>query len=178
MCSSDLVLQRTLHLPKNRKDRVSIDYLGALTLSVGVALLLLWVTFADSSFAWVSWQSGLMLGAAVALLAATVWIENHVAEPIIPMRLFRNRTFVLAVIASVSVGVALFGTQVFLSQYMQLARGRTPTESGLLTIPMIVGVFLSSTISGRIITQTGRYKRFMIAGGVDRKSTRLNSSHT
>lgn len=161
-----VVLQRTLHLPKTRKERVSIDYLGALTLSVGVALLLLWVTFADSSFAWVSWQSGLMLGASVALLAATVWIENHVAEPIIPMRLFRNRTFVLAVIASVSVGVALFGTQVLLSQYMQLARGRTPTESGLLTIPMIVGVFLSSTISGRIISQTGRYKRFMIAGGV------------
>ncbi len=161
-----VVLQRTLHLPKNRKNRVSIDYLGALTLSVGVALLLLWVTFADSSFAWVSWQSGLMLGSAVALLAATAWIENHVAEPIIPMRLFRNRTFVLAVIASVSVGVALFGTQVFLSQYMQLARGRTPTESGMLTIPMIVGVFLSSTISGRIISQTGRYKSFMIAGGV------------
>lgn len=111
-----VVLQRTLHLPKARKARVSIDYLGALTLSVGVALLLLWVTFADSSFAWVSWQSGLVLGASVALLAATVWIENHVAEPIIPMRLFRNRTFVLAVIASVSVGVALFGTQVFLSQ--------------------------------------------------------------
>ena len=161
-----VVLQRTLHLPKAKKQRVSIDYMGALTLSAGVALLLLWVTFANSSFAWLSWQTFVMVGASVLLLAATVWIENHVAEPIIPMRLFRNRTFVLAVLASVSVGVGLFGSQVFLSQYMQLARGRTPTESGLLTIPMIVGVFLSSTISGRIISRTGRYKAFMIAGGV------------
>jgi EmrB/QacA subfamily drug resistance transporter len=161
-----IVLQLTLHLPKAKKHRVSIDYMGALTLSAGVALLLLWVTFANSSFAWLSWQTFVMVGISVVLLGATVWIENHVAEPIIPMRLFRNRTFVLAVLASVAVGVGLFGSQVFLSQYMQLARGRTPTESGLLTIPMIIGVFLSSTLSGRIISKTGRYKSFMIAGGI------------
>lgn len=160
------VLQATLHLPRAKRRTVSIDYTGALTLSAGVALLLLWVTFADSSFAWNSWQTYAMVGGAVALLALTVWVENHVAEPIIPMRLFRNGTFVLAVVASVAVGIAIFGSSVFLSQYMQLARGKTPTESGLLTIPMILGLFLASTISGRIITRTGRYKRFMVVGAV------------
>jgi len=161
-----VVLQRTLHLPARTRVAKKIDYLGALTLSFGVALLLLWVTFADSSFAWASWQTAAMVGGAVVLLALFVWIELRVDEPIVPMHLFKNRTFVLAVVASVAVGVALFGSSVFLSQYMQLARGRTPTESGMLTIPMIVGVFLSSTLSGRIISKTGRYKSFMIAGGI------------
>ena len=72
----------------------------------------------------------------------------------------------LAVIASVAVGIAMFGTTVFLSQYMQIARGKSPTESGLLTIPMVVGLFLASTIVGRLVTATGRYKRFMLLGAV------------
>jgi EmrB/QacA subfamily drug resistance transporter len=159
-----IVLQVTLHLPTHKRRAVRIDYLGALTLSAGVALLLLWITFAGSSFAWGSWQTAVMVGAALVLLALTVVVELRADEPIVPMHLFTNRTFVLAVVASVSVGVAMFGSSVFLSQYMQLARGKTPTESGLLTIPMILGLFLTSTFSGRIITKTGRYKGFMIAG--------------
>ena len=159
-----VVLQVTLHLPQLKRRQTQIDYVGALTLSAGVALLLLWVTFADSSFAWNSWQTYAMVGGAVALLALTVRIENRVAEPIIPMHLFKNGTFVLAVVASVAVGIAMFGSSVFLSQYMQLARGKTPTQSGLLTIPMVVGVFLTSTLTGRLISRTGRYKRFMVAG--------------
>ena len=67
-------------------------------------------------------------------------------EPLVPLRLFGDREVVLAVIASVAVGIAMFGTTVFLSQYMQIARGKSPTESGLLTIPMVVGLFLASTI--------------------------------
>lgn len=161
-----IVLQRTLHLPRARRRTVSIDYLGALTLSAGVALLLLWVTFAGSSFDWASWQTAAMVGGALVLLALTVLVELRAAEPIIPLHLFRNSTFVLAVVASISVGVAMFGSSVFLSQYMQLARGKTPTESGLLTIPMIAGLFLTSTVSGRVITRTGRYKAFMVAGAV------------
>ena len=160
------VLQVTLRLPKAKRRTVSIDYVGALLLSAGVALLLLWVTFAGSSFDWASWQTAVMVGGAVVLLALTVWVELRVAEPIIPMHLFKNGTFVLAVVASVAVGIAIFGSSVFLSQYMQLARGKTPTESGLLTIPMIVGLFVTSAVSGRIITRTGRYKAFMIVGGV------------
>ncbi len=161
-----VVLQRTLHLPPLPRRVVKIDYWGAALLSVGIALLLLWVTFAGDKFAWASWQTFAMLGASAVTLAAALWVESRVDEPIIPLGLFRNRTLVLSVVASVAVGIAMFGTSVFLSQYMQLARGKTPTESGLMTIPMIAGVLLSSTISGAIISRTGKYKAFMIWGAV------------
>lgn len=161
-----VVLQRTLHLPAVVRRRVRIDWAGAAGLSVSVTTLLLWITFAGSSFPWLSWQTTVMVGGAALVAVAVVLVEQRAAEPIIPLHLFRNRTVVLTVLASVAVGIALFGTQVFLSQYMQLARGKTPTQSGLLTIPMVVGVFLSSTLSGRAITRTGRYKRVMVVGAV------------
>ncbi|WP_431836197.1 MFS transporter [Cellulomonas sp. Y8] len=161
-----IVLQRTLHLPQMARKVVRIDYWGAALISVGIASLLLWVTFAGDKFDWLSWQTAVMVVGALVVLAIAVLVENKVADPIIPMHLFKNRTVVLSVIASVAVGVAMFGTSVFLSQYMQVARGKTPTQSGLLTIPMILGLFLSSTIAGRFITKYGRYKGFMIAGGV------------
>lgn len=161
-----IVLQRTLHLPARAARKVKIDYAGATLLSVGIATLLLWITFAGTSFDWASWQTAAMLGGSLLALAAAVWVESRASEPIIPLHLFRNRTLVLSVIASIAVGVALFGTSVFLSQYMQLARGKTPTQSGLLTIPMIVGLLVSSTISGQIISRTGKYKKFMVTGAV------------
>ncbi len=159
-----VVLQRTLHLPKAARRVVRIDYWGAGLISAGVSTLLLWVTFAGQDFDWMSWQTALMVGGAVAALVAAVLVERVAPEPIIPLRLFRNRTFVLAVVASVAVGLALFGTAVFLSQYMQVARGKTPTESGLLTVPMIVGTFVASTLFGQLITRFGRYKAIMVTG--------------
>jgi len=159
-----VVLQRTLHLPKVARRVVRIDYWGALLISVGVSTLLLWVTFAGQNFEWMSWQTAVMVGGAVLALVGAVLVERVAAEPIVPLHLFRNRTFVLAVVASVAVGVAMFGTAVFLSQYMQVARGKTPTESGLLTIPMIVGTFIASTLFGQLITRTGRYKTIMVSG--------------
>jgi EmrB/QacA subfamily drug resistance transporter len=159
-----IVLQRTLHLPRLPRKVVKIDYWGAALISVGIATLLLWVTFAGNSYDWMSWQTAVMVIGSLAILAVACVVETKVADPIIPMHLFKNRTLVLSVIASVAVGVAMFGTSVFLSQYMQVARGKTPTQSGLLTIPMILGLFISSTISGRLITKYGRYKGFMVAG--------------
>lgn len=161
-----IVLQITLHLPKAARKVVRIDYWGAALISVGIATLLLWVTFAGTNFDWLSWQTAVMVLGSIAVLAVAVVVETKVADPIIPMHLFKNRTVVLSVVASVAVGVAMFGTSVFLSQYMQVARGKTPTESGLLTIPMILGLFLSSTVAGRLITKYGRYKGFMVAGAV------------
>jgi EmrB/QacA subfamily drug resistance transporter len=159
-----IVLQRTLHLPRLPRKVVKIDYWGAGLISAGIATLLLWVTFAGNSYDWLSWQTAVMVIGSLVLLAVACVVETKVADPIIPMHLFKNRTLVLSVIASVAVGVAMFGTSVFLSQYMQVARGKTPTQSGLLTIPMILGLFISSTISGRLITKYGRYKGFMVAG--------------
>lgn len=161
-----VLLQRTLHLPKRPKTKVTIDYLGIVLISAGVSLLLLWVTFAGKDFDWISVPSMLMVGAAALLLLIAVIVELRVKEPVIPLGLFKNRTFTLSVIASISVGVAMFGTAVFLSQYMQLARGATPTESGLLTIPMMAGVLISSTVIGALVSRRGTWKGFMITGGV------------
>jgi len=161
-----IVLQKTLHLPALAKREVKIDYAGAGLIAVAVALLLLWVTFAGDQFEWLSWQTGAMVGGALLALVVVGFVEKNAAEPIIPLHLFKNRTFVLAVVASASVGVAMFGTAVFLSQYFQLARGKTPTESGLLTIPMVVGTMLAGIVLGRIISNTGRYKAIMVGGAV------------
>lgn len=161
-----VLLQRTLHLPKRPKQKVSIDYAGIVLISAGVSLLLLWVTFAGTDFEWISWPSLVMAGSAAVLLAVAIVVELRVAEPVIPLGLFRNRTFTLSVIASISVGVAMFGTAVFLSQYMQLARGATPTESGLLTIPMMAGILVSSTVIGALVSRRGRWKGFMVTGAV------------
>ncbi|GAB3172474.1 MFS transporter [Micromonospora palomenae] len=82
----------------------------------------------------------------------------------IPPHLFRNRTITLAVVASIAVGVGMFGASVFLGQYFQISRGESPTMSGLMTLPMILGLLVSSTVTGRIITNTGRWKRYLVAG--------------
>ncbi|HEY9521907.1 MAG TPA: MFS transporter, partial [Thermopolyspora sp.] len=85
-------------------------------------------------------------------------------EPILPPRLFRDRTFVLAGTASLLVGVAMFGAMIYLPQYLQIVKGMSPTGSGLMTLPMVLGLFVSSVISGRIVTRTGRWKAFPLAG--------------
>ena len=82
----------------------------------------------------------------------------------IPLRLFRNRTITLAVVASIAVGVGMFGASIFLGQYFQISRGQSPTMSGLMTLPMILGLLVSSTVIGRVISQTGRWKRYLVVG--------------
>lgn len=161
-----ILLQVTLRLPKHPKRKVHVDYLGAVLIAGGVSLLLIWVSLAGKNFEWASWQTALMVGGSIVLLVAAVITELKVPEPIIPMGMFRNRTFTLAVVASISVGVSMFGTAVFLAQYMQLARGATPTQSGLLTIPMMAGLLIASTIFGGIISRRGTWKAIMISGGV------------
>ena len=161
-----VLLQRTLHLPKHPKRTVHIDYFGAVLIAAGVSLLLIWVSLAGKDFEWASVPSFVMVAGAVALLVAAVMVELKVAEPIIPLTMFKNRTFTLAVVASISVGVSLFGTSVFLAQYMQLARGATPTQSGLLTIPMMAGLLIASTIFGGIISRRGTWKAIMVSGSV------------
>jgi EmrB/QacA subfamily drug resistance transporter len=160
-----IVLQRTLHLPVSRR-QVKIDWGGATLITAAASLLLVWVSFAGSRYDWLSWQTGAMVGGAVVLALLFLLVESRVSEPIIPLRLFRNSTMSLAVVASLLVGVALFGATTFLGQYFQLARGETPTKAGLLTLPLIIGLLLASTISGQIITRLGRWKVFLIIGSV------------
>ncbi|SOR77086.1 Multidrug-efflux transporter 3 [Streptomyces chartreusis NRRL 3882] len=112
------LLQRTLHLPTVRRE-AKIDYLGAFLIVAGVCALLIWVTLAGNEFAWASWQTAALTGGGVALLVLAVLVEAKVAEPVIPLGIFRNRTVALTTVASLLVGVAMFGGTVFLSQYFQ-----------------------------------------------------------
>jgi len=159
-----IILQRTLHLPARPKKKVSIDYVGIVLLSIAVSLLLIWVTLAGDSFEWASIETVLMVGGSLIATALFIVVELRSKEPLIPLGLFRNRTFTLSVIASIATGIAMFGASVFLSQYMQLARGATPTEAGLMTIPMIAGLLLSSIGVGALITRFGQWKPYLIVG--------------
>ncbi|MEU1642236.1 MDR family MFS transporter [Micromonospora zamorensis] len=158
-----VVLQKTLHLPVIKR-KAQIDWWGATLITAAVSLLLIWVSLAGGQFAWASWQSAVMVVGALVLGALAIRVETRAAEPMIPPRLFRNRTITLAVVASIAVGVGMFGASVFLGQYFQISRGQSPTMSGLMTLPMILGLLVSSTLSGRIITRTGRWKRFLVIG--------------
>ncbi|WP_344247570.1 MDR family MFS transporter [Actinocorallia libanotica] len=156
------MLHRTLHLEHVRRDDVKIDYLGATLIAAGVSVLLIWITFVGDTFAWLSWQTGAMVGASVLVLALSVWVENRAAQPVVPVRIVKQRTPALAIIGSAAVGMAMFGGAVFLGQYFQIGRGYSPTAAGLLTIPMMLGMMVSSTISGRIISRTGKVKPHIV----------------
>ncbi|MEU7422069.1 MFS transporter [Streptomyces sp. NPDC040750] len=160
-----IVLQKTLHLPVVKRD-VKVDWGGATLIAAAVSLLLVWVTFAGDKYDWISWQTYAMVGGSIVLGALFVLVESKASEPIIPLRLFRNRTITLASLASLFVGIAMFSGTVFFSQYFQLARDKSPTMSGVMTIPMIGGLFVSSTVSGQFITRTGRWKAWLVSGGV------------
>lgn len=161
-----IILQITLNIEQRPKKKAHIDYVGIVLLATSVSLLLIWITNAGSSYDWWSIETLLMAGGALVAAVMFVFIELRSREPLIPLSLFRNRTFTLSVIASIATGIAMFGTSVFLSQYMQMARGATPTEAGLLTLPMIAGLLLTSIVVGQLISRFGHWKPYLIAGGV------------
>ncbi|ADI03541.1 major facilitator superfamily MFS_1 [Streptomyces bingchenggensis BCW-1] len=161
-----VLLQRTLRLPVIRRDDVKVDYLGAALIASGVSVLLIWISFVDSSFAWASWQTAAMVGAALVLLSVALWVEARAAEPIVPLQIIRQRTTVLAILGSLAAGTAMFAASVYLSQYFQVSRGYTATQAGLLTIPMMGGILVSSILAGRLLSRTGNLKPFVIVGSV------------
>ncbi|MEU5654153.1 MDR family MFS transporter [Streptomyces sp. NPDC047737] len=161
-----VLLTRTLHLPEVRREGVKVDYLGATLIAAGVSLLLLWVTFVDNDFGWLSWQTLAMAGGSVVILGAAVVVEARVKEPVVPLHVVRRRDPALAIVASLAVGMAMFGGAVFLGQYFQIGRGNSPTEAGLLTIPLMLGVLVSSTVAGRLVSRTGKVKPYIITGVV------------
>lgn len=160
-----VVIGRTLNLPVVKRE-VKIDYVGATLIAAGVSVLLIWVTLAGKNFAWASATSYELVAAGVVLLGLAIFAETKAKDPVVPLRLFRDRTMTLATLASIAVGVAMFGGAVFLGQYFQIARGYSPTAAGLLTLPMVIGSMLSATISGSLITKFGKWKRFLIVGAI------------
>jgi EmrB/QacA subfamily drug resistance transporter len=152
-----------LHLPRRRREH-RIDYLGAALLGAGVTCIVLLTTWGGTEYPWASAQTaGLSIGALV-LLGVFILVERRAPEPILPLSLFRNSVFALTNAAGFIIGLALFGSIVFLPQYLQIVKGDGATNSGLLLVPMMVGLLITSILSGQLISRTGRYKVWPILG--------------
>lgn len=154
---------RFLRLPVRRREH-KIDYAGAALLVSGVTALLLVTVWGGSEYEWGSPQIIGLGAAAVILLTLFVLQERRAAEPILPLRLFRDRTFTITSATGFIIGLAMFGSIVFLPLFLQAVIGVSPTHSGLLLVPLMAGVLSSSIISGRRISHHGRYKRYPLAG--------------
>lgn len=160
-----IVITKTLRVEPREAQKVRIDYLGIMLLSVAAGFLLVWITNV-SDYGWNSWQTYTMVSIGVVAAILFVVVERRVAEPLIPMDLFRNPTFTLSVLASIAIGVSMFGMSVYLGQYMQISRGFGPTQAGLLTLPMAIGMLGSSTVVGNLVTRFGKWKSFLVVGAV------------
>jgi EmrB/QacA subfamily drug resistance transporter len=149
-----------------RGDRLrhKIDYLGAALLAGGLSAVVLFTSLGGTTYDWGSTPMIVLAVLGVVLLVLFVFAEMRAAEPILPLTLFKNRTFALTSAIGFIIGVALFGSITYLPLYLQIVRGHTPTASGLLLTPLMAGVLITSIGSGAIISKSGRYKAFPIAG--------------
>jgi EmrB/QacA subfamily drug resistance transporter len=159
------LIQKVLKLPRVRRD-TRLDVWGALTITGAATVVMLVLSLGGKEFAWTSpWTCGLAAGA-LALLVLAVLAERAAREPILPPRLFRNRTFVLTASGSLCVGMAIFGVLIYLPQYLQVVKEMSPTASGLMTLPLVAAMFVAATLSGQLVTRTGRWKIYPVAGMV------------
>ncbi|MEV6164228.1 MDR family MFS transporter [Streptomyces sp. NPDC052052] len=158
-----LVIAAVLHIPV-RRTRHTIDYLGTFLIAAVATCLVLVASLGGTTWAWGSSQVIALTALSVLLLIAFVHVERRAAEPVLPLKLFRIRTFTLVAVISFVVGFAMFGAMTYLPAFLQVVHGITPTMSGVHMLPMVIGLFLASTLSGQIISRTGRWKIFPIAG--------------
>ncbi len=154
----------TLHLPAKRVNH-KVDYLGGVLLGLGATALVLLATWGGTEYRWASVQIiGLAVLSALALAAFCV-VEMRVPEPILPLHVFKNRNFSLTMALTFLTGVAMLGAMTFLPLYQQTVQGESPTVSGLMLTPMMLGVTVTSILAGQVTTRTGRYKIFPVLGG-------------
>ncbi|MEO5877943.1 MAG: MDR family MFS transporter [Streptosporangiaceae bacterium] len=153
-----------LHLHKPDHGKPKIDYLGAVLIAAGVACIVLLTSWGGTQY---DWDSPMIISLGIggaALLTVFGFVETRVAEPIIPMSLFRNRTVSSASGISFFVGFAMFGCIAFLPLFLQIVSGFSATNSGFLTLPLMAGLLVTSIVAGRLTSRTGHYKIFPIAG--------------
>ena len=154
-----------LHLPKRRTEH-RIDWLGSGLLAVGITALVLITTWGGNQYPWGSVQIIGLAAVAVLALAAFAVVERRAAEPVLSLGLFRNRNFTLSVVIGFLLGFAMFGAISFLPLFQQVVQGASATNSGLPLLPMMAGMLVTSLVAGQLITRTGHYKAFPVAGGV------------
>ena len=153
----------TIKLPR-RRNSASIDYAGILLLALAITGLVLVTSWGGTQYAWTSATILALSAATLVLAVAFVLVENRVAEPIIPMRLFRNRTFTVTTLLGLVVGAGMMGALAYLPTYLQMSYGVDATESGLLLLPMVATLLVTSIGSGAVVSRTGRYKALPIVG--------------
>jgi len=157
------VVATVLHIPVKRVPH-KIDWAGTAVLSICVTSIILLTSWAGSEYAWGSSEIVGLGALAVVTLVIFCWIETRAAEPIIPLWLFKNRTFTATSGVGFIIGFSMFGAIIYLPLYLQIVHGVSPTISGLELLPMIGGMLLTFILSGRLVTSTGRYKVFPIVG--------------
>jgi EmrB/QacA subfamily drug resistance transporter len=158
-----IVISSTMHLVR-RKTEHNIDYTGASLMVIGVCALLMVSEWAGQEYAWGSPTIiGLIIGGVVFLTAFVLW-ERRAPEPVMPMHLFRGSIFSISNAIRFIIGLALTGSVIYVSIYMQMVNGDTPTQAGLSLLPMMAGLLGASLISGQIVSRTGKYKLFPIVG--------------
>ncbi|MGH7237172.1 MAG: MFS transporter [Candidatus Saccharimonadales bacterium] len=143
-----------------------IDFLGAGLLAASVVCLLLATSLGGTTYAWASAPIYSLLATGIVLVGLFVAVEQKAKEPIIPMRLFKNDIFRVSSMLSLFAGVAMFATIIYLPEYQQIVRGYSPTKSGLLLLPLVMGLFLASIASGQLISRFGKYRIFPIFGTI------------
>lgn len=157
------IISTRLHLAVKKTEH-KIDFGGAALLSGALVCLLLATVLGGTSYAWGSSTIISLFLASVIFTLAFIICETKVAEPLLPLRLFKNDIFRVSVILSFVAGISLFGAIIFLPEYQQIVRGYSATKSGLYLLPLILGLLVASIMSGRIITKTGKYRFFPIFG--------------
>ncbi|MEW5353680.1 MDR family MFS transporter [Streptomyces sp. 16-176A] len=157
------VIAAALHIPRKAQHHV-IDYLGTLLIASVATCLVLVASLGGTTWGWGSPQIIGLAVLGVVLAVAFVAVERRAAEPVLPLKLFRIRTFSLSAVISFIVGFAMFGAMTYLPTFLQVVHGISPTLSGVHMLPMVVGMLLASTGSGQIVSRTGRWKVFPVAG--------------
>jgi len=150
--------------PHTRHVKHAIDYWGAGWLTLALTCLILFTTEGGTTLPWSSLELWCIFIFAVLSIVAFVYEESIASEPIIPLALFRQRTFILSCVIGTLLGAALFGSTTFMPLYLQVVKGVSPTGAGMQLLPMMGGVVLSSIVCGRIISRIGRYRMFPIMG--------------
>lgn len=141
-----------------------IDYMGAAFLATALTCVILFTSEGGSLLPWTSPQLWMTLVLGLVAIGGFIYEERLAAEPIMPLELFRHRTFVLVSLIGFVVGIALFGSVTFIPLYLQVVKGSTPSQAGMQLLPMMGGMLVTSIASGRLISRLGSYRMFPIAG--------------
>jgi EmrB/QacA subfamily drug resistance transporter len=157
-------LLAVLRVPTHKVSH-KVDYLGGTLLGVAATALILLATWGGTQYAWGSMPIIALALITVAAAAGFCFVEGRAAEPMLPLHVFRNRNFSLAMTMTFLTGLAMFGAMTFLPLFQQTVQGESPTVSGLMLTPMMLGVTVTSIVAGQVTTRTGRYKVFPILGG-------------